>query len=115
MPSPCVREKCIARKVWFMFLLPIFVHYSSIVTFWIWSLTIGRLDFTKYNEKVLIFIFWKKVAKKCWFMFLFPFFCLSKTYLVVTKCWFIFLLPICVLVRLCYFFTGGDGENILYV
>jgi hypothetical protein len=35
-PSPCVREKSIARKVWFMFLLPIFVHFSSILAiFWI--------------------------------------------------------------------------------
>jgi hypothetical protein len=35
-PSPCVREKSIARKVWFIFLLPIFVHFSSILAiFWI--------------------------------------------------------------------------------
>jgi hypothetical protein len=40
-------------------------------------------------------------------------FCLSVIYLVVRKCWFMFLLPICVLVCLCYFFTGDDGEDIL--
>jgi hypothetical protein len=51
-------------------------------------------DFTKYKGEVLIFIFWKKVAKKGWFMF---------------------LLPICVLVCLCYFFIGDDGEDILDV
>jgi hypothetical protein len=97
-----------------MFLLLIYVHLSSIATFCIWSLTIGQLDFTKYNGKVLIFIFWKKVAKKGWFMFLLPIF-FTQDIFSVKKCWFIFLLPICVLVCLCYIFTGGDGEDILDV
>jgi hypothetical protein len=36
-------------------------------------------------------------------------------YLVVRKYWFMFLLPICVLMCLCYFFTGDDGDDILNV
>jgi hypothetical protein len=40
-------------------------------------------------------------------------FCLSMIYLVVRKCSFMFLLPIYVLVCLCYFLIGDDGEGIL--
>jgi hypothetical protein len=42
-------------------------------------------------------------------------FYLSKIYLVVRKGWFMFFLPICVLLCLCYFFTGDDGEETLDV
>jgi hypothetical protein len=42
-------------------------------------------------------------------------FCLSMIYLVVRKCWFMFLLSVCILMCLCYFFIGDDGEDILDV
>jgi hypothetical protein len=41
-------------------------------------------------------------------------FWLYMIYLVV-RGRFMFLLPICVLLCLCYFFTGDDGEDILDV
>jgi hypothetical protein len=49
----------VARKVWLVFLMPTFI---------------GMPDFTKYKEKVFIFIFWKKVAKKVGLCFFLPIF-----------------------------------------